>query len=292
MRQQRGFWNDEHGEVPQWVTGLAIGIFLLAFISIFVFGITGREDLMLVMFALIFFITGLVAIYAAWWFYGKYALIKNTATERVRSIAMGRTEVEGVFRPDETVFDQPFREGKCLFADWKVEEYTDSNDDGSWTTLHSERLSAPFYFEDDTGQVLVEPDGSTVEISDGNTYSTTYSPGTTPSDRIVEFCESKDISPTSSNQRRYTQEILTEGMEGYVLGDAERLESPDAHESTGNVVINDGDGERELIISDKEEDELVRHYKIGTVVTLVYGLVTSTGSVYFLLTQLQSLGLL
>jgi len=52
------------------------------------------------------FMFGLYLIYKGTDKYRKYALVRNTATERIRSMALGRTELEGVARPAEKVLDQ------------------------------------------------------------------------------------------------------------------------------------------------------------------------------------------
>lgn len=114
-------------------------------------------------------------------------LIKNTPTERVRSVAIGRTELQGKARDAGVVFDQPFTSGKCLYYSYSVEqevERTVKDDDGKtkkerkWETISSHSLAAPFYLDDGTGKILVVANaGADFQISGGNKFSKTFRSG-------------------------------------------------------------------------------------------------------------------
>lgn len=141
------------------------------------------------------FLLGLVLIYlgAKKWRVGR--LIKNTPTERVRSVAVGRTEVSGTCREAGVTYSQPYADGECLYRHWEVEEYRrspDPDDNSSeWVVVDSGTNVAPFFIEDDTGQILIDTtEGPYFETSDRNSVSTTVPAGEDPPARVQSFSES------------------------------------------------------------------------------------------------------
>jgi hypothetical protein len=137
------------------------------------------------------FLVGLAAIYhgAKRWRVGQ--LLRNTATERIRSVAAGRTEVDGVCRDAGLTHEQPYADGECVYRHWRVEEYERTggeNDDREWQTVDAGTDVAPFFVEDDTGRILVDTTQAPYfEISEENSYSTTVVAGDEPPEEVRSF---------------------------------------------------------------------------------------------------------
>ena len=114
-------------------------------------------------------------------------LIKNTPPEKVRSMAVGRTELHGHVRDAGVTFDNPITDGTCVYYNYSVEEereWKEKNDDGKtetkrqWNTVSSHSLAAPFYLDDGTGEVLVLGNaGADFHISGDNKFSKTFKKG-------------------------------------------------------------------------------------------------------------------
>lgn len=149
---------------------------------------TGGDDEFLAIGVLVLvFLGGLYLVYIGFKKYRVGRLIKNTATERVRSVAMGRTELNGHVRSAGETFEAPFTDDECVFRGWEIEEereYQTTNEDGEteterkWVTIDSGTDAAPFYLEDDTGEIFVMADeGADVTISSENRYGDTLSTG-------------------------------------------------------------------------------------------------------------------
>src|SRR5688572_17548643 len=104
-------------------------------------------------------------------FYGfkqlrKKRLIENTPTSKVRSMALGLVEVHGKSLAISPL-TAPFSQMPCVYYRYQVEELRRGNKRAHWVTIHSgDSLNAPFYLQDETGQVLVNPQASEVEIPD------------------------------------------------------------------------------------------------------------------------------
>lgn len=142
-----------------------------------------------VFYLVVGFVAGLAAIYlgAKQWRVGK--LLQNTASERIRSIAVGRTEVDGTCRDVGITYDQPYAEGQCVYRHWEVaEERATGDGSDEWVTVQEGTDVAPFFVEDDTGRVLVDTtDAPHFEISTANSYETTVDAGSAPPPEVLAF---------------------------------------------------------------------------------------------------------
>lgn len=244
---------------------------------------------------LFFFGVGLFLIYKGFDEYRAGRLIRDTATEKVRSAAVGRTELKGTAKPDDEVFERPFTDGECLYAHYEIsEEHEDhSHDpddpgtDTTWTTVDSGTWVTDFYLEDDTGEILVEPEADAkFEVSDE--YTTTYRVHEHESEppEVREFLEeTASTTPTSHHERRYTEEVIPPSESAYVLGGAEPREDGSGANEDQLVIRRDG-GSNRFIISDMIEDELTSSLSRRAPFLIVLGLVFSSIALYVLLTEL------
>lgn len=224
------------------------------------------------------FVVGTSVIFHGARTYKRYALVRDTPTEEIESVAMGRTELEGTIHPADDPLDQPFGAGRCVYAEWEVEEYRRSgrNNSGSWHTIGSGTIGVPFYVDDGTGKVLVEnPREATATISDSNCTTTRSIGGGSGS-----FLHSRGISPRSSNRRRYTQEVIPPGTEGYVFGEASPLSVTGGYLDEADVKLGPDPASGQFIVSDKCEDSLVSHYRKWGYLFVVGGLGLSAVALY------------
>jgi hypothetical protein len=236
---------------------------------------------------LLMFLIGLVVIYKGFDEYRVSRLIRDTATERVRSVAVGRTELAGRARPADSVFHQPFTDGECFYAMYRVEEYRESDDSSDWHTVAFDMWVAPFLLEDDTGRIRVEPTATAkFEISDANTTEITVPAGRSPPAGVGEFLESVDgVGPDVDERRRYTQEVIPNGSSVYILGGAEQRDVEEGRNEDRLVVRRD-DGSDRFVVSDMAEDELASGLGRRAPLLILIGLVFSTVSLYIMLDML------
>jgi len=248
--------------------------------------------------ALIGFGVGLYAMYSGIDKYRKSRLIKDTPTEQIRSMAVGRTELEGTAHEIGKPYSQPFVDDDCLYASWEIEEYTSSgsNRGKSWSTVESGAYTEPFLLEDETGEVVVDATAdATWELTGEQTRRWTVDSRSQPRSDIVNFCNYQDISPTASNKRRYTQTVLPPQTSVYVLGestprdlseDDDLFEKIDLTDAGQRLKIERDDGSGRFIISDMNEDEIATYYSRRAPFYVFGGLLLSTVCLYVLLTYL------
>jgi hypothetical protein len=147
------------------------------------------------------FVGGLLTIYWGFETYQFGRIIRDTPPEPIQSVAMGRTEITGEILPATRVYDQPFTPGQCVYGELRVKEYRESGDDDdkSWQTIQTDSFSAPFYIDDGTGEMLVDPDDDTIyEISEQHSVKISVDGGDSPPGPVQDFLGSGSEGPLDS----------------------------------------------------------------------------------------------
>lgn len=127
--------------------------------------------------------------------------IENTPTSRVRSIAMGMVEVKGRAIRKYALLS-PLSNTPCAF--YRLTKYRRRDNDRQWTVSSiSCSDNAPFYLEDDTGRVEIDPTGCRVSAG-------TKQEGTPGQIGLIHNSGDSDV--------KWVEEIIVEGTLLYVLG--------------------------------------------------------------------------
>jgi len=88
--------------------------------------------------------------------------VRNLPTSKVRSAAIGLVELSGSARYDKPLIS-PISKKECAY--WKVDIRTISDKGNANTApFFKEESSDPFYVEDDTGRMRIDPEGAEVNI--------------------------------------------------------------------------------------------------------------------------------
>lgn len=254
------------------------------------------------LFVFVFFLLGVYLIYWGADTYRLSRLIANTPTEKVASMAVGRTELEGTARPADTVFEQPFTDGGCLYARYSIKERRKSNSsegsDYKWVTMESGEVGTPFELEDETGSVTVKATSDTrYEISDENRTTITVGRGDSPPPTVQAFLDGEvegpwnpSANPKRSRKQRYTQEVLPVHGDAYVFGGAKPKQVDDVESGSANEdlleIVRDGGTDR-FVVSDLGEEELASGLRKRGPATALIGLLLSAGMLYILANDLQ-----
>ena len=89
--------------------------------------------------------------------------IENTPTCKIRSLPMGSVEVVGTAEAEEPLI-APLTGKSVAYYEVRVEELRSSKHGSRWVTRHHEVENPPFHVRDETGRVLVLPDGSDTHL--------------------------------------------------------------------------------------------------------------------------------
>ena len=219
--------------------------------------------------------------------------LTDSASDVAREIGPGSfnqiTEVKG-----KSVCDAPITselaQKECVYYSMRItreyeEDYWDTDSQGRRTrrtrrssdTVASNVRSTPFYVEDATGKIKVNPDGC-VAVSEKALSKFERGERRTGRQKIGAFSiDFGGISPLSGGRRtigyRYEEDIIPLGRDLYVLGEAT--------DKSGEVqIVKPGDKKKKFIVSLKSEEELIKSTKsastglmIGATVSAVAGAV-------------------
>ncbi|WP_267640555.1 GIDE domain-containing protein [Haloarchaeobius amylolyticus] len=158
-----------------------------------------------------------------------YRIHANDPKSAYEARNSGPFEIEGTAKPHEEYVRSPFTDTQCLACRWKVEEYRTSGKNSHWATVDEGTWWRPFRVEDDTGQVLVDPQGARFSLEESSRIE--VDGGTMPPEQVQQFIdanEAVDSENTSvdlklfrlktGNDRRYVEERLDVGETVHVLG--------------------------------------------------------------------------
>jgi len=246
----------------------------------------------------VFLLVGLFLVYDGFRTWQRMRLMQDTPTEKIRSAAVGRTELSGVGRSLGDPLRRPFDDGSCLAATWEIEEWEVDHDEkgrrtgGHWSTVDSGTVSGPFQLDDGTGTLRVEPDDDTrFRFRDGHETKIRVRGSDREPDEVVDFLRNHtdvDVPPRGgisgflfSEDRRYTQRYIPPDTDLYLLGATEPTD-PDEHNSSGLVFRRDT-GSGEFVVSALSESELVSGSRWIAPAKILAGLALSAAMLFFLL---------
>jgi len=126
-------------------------------------------------------------------------LIQNIPTSKIRSIAMGPVEINGIALPDVPL-KGPYTKVPCVFFHIIEEHFEISKESrGGWVKDLEAKSDIPFFVKDDTGTVMIDPVGAETDLP-------------------LRYTKIE-------GGRRYREYNIMEKEPIYVLGTAKRLES-------------------------------------------------------------------
>lgn len=268
------------------------------------------------------FLVGLYFLYDGFDTWQTYRLIKDTPTANVRSMAVGRTELEGTVREDHTTVDPPYTTDECVYVSWEAERREkyrdeDGNTKYRWETVADGTEAVRFQLEDATGRVLVRGDaGAEFDIFDDAKETTvTYSRGEAPPaavtgfmkrarkrwntedpeaadddglfesavDLVTDAMQTDEALTDTSNRRRYSQTVLPVGSEVYVFGSAEPRDDGEIDAGQEDLLeIRRDTGSDEFLVVDAEEERVQSRYSKLGPAKTIGGLVLSAVTLYLL----------
>ena len=257
------------------------------------------------------FAFGLLILYGAVIQRRKKSLIEDIPTSKVRSVAVGMTEVKGEPVPLDEPLESPFSETECIAYVYSVDRYHSGgrNSSSGWKTVEAGIKAPEFYVDDGTGRILVDPEGAEKEFGKGNEYKLNDE---TEDENIKRFMRERDdlfentgtdkqddsgfgvvssISKMaematasemrigdastlvdSGKKRRYTEEFLpVDTDQVYVFGKAERRDGGDPTDNSENLVLTRNSDTPLFKISDKPEQEVVSDTGNTQILGTVFG---------------------
>jgi hypothetical protein len=206
-----------------------------------------------------------------------YNKIKHLATSKIKSLAAGEVEIKGTITPNpKAPLLSPIKKTKCVSYNLKTYEWIKKSKNSNWVLIHEKTVNQPFYLSDDTGYILINPDGAMIR---NDNHSTVQGNELLPEitgelDKNISITKTPEFLKKLSkfNGRYKFKEIcVPEGESIYVMGYT--VENPN--------IINNPDVQRlmiakkdknDFLITDEKEEELQKIYLLNAITLLIIGL--------------------
>jgi len=226
-------------------------------------------------------------------------LIQNVPTSKVRSIAMGLVEIAGKAIAD-VLLTGPYTKTPCVFYHIIIERFVRNKNSSNWVKEFEIKTDIPFFIQDDTGSVILDPVGVDIDLPlrymkrEGNKRykeyhimerESVYVLGTAKridsvQERIHKEVEkrirdaienpegkqkldiNKDMWIDEKEWVLAREKIKQEVSEEFIrVGEQFKKSSLSVPDHLENVVIGKGELDRHFLLSNKNERELIEHFK-------------------------------
>jgi hypothetical protein len=106
---------------------------------------------------------GLYMFYRGFGMLAEKRLILNTPTSKVRSASLGLVELSGLAAGPNTMY-APITSQPCYYYRTVAWQLKSSGNRKNWTKVADETMQLPFYLDDNSGSVLIDPSGAKMDI--------------------------------------------------------------------------------------------------------------------------------
>ena len=224
------------------------------------------------------FLIGIALFAVGLYFHKKKQLIADTPTSKIRSIAMGLVEIFGQVTPiKERLFKSPFTDEECVYYQFTIEEYRSSGKNSQWVTIKKGEQRGLFYLKDDTGMVLIDPTGATIEARRDFEYQSGL--GKDPPEQVIRFLDANNLAHEGffglNKTMRYRETIIVPDETLYIMGTAGEnpLKKEVVQNHVESIMIQKGKYEKQYYISDKSEKQILKNLAILTYGIWGFGIV-------------------
>jgi hypothetical protein len=250
------------------------------------------------LYLFVLFIAGLYYMYTGLRKYLFLQKIEDTPVSKVGSAPAGLVELAGRAR-----FKEPEKSpvSNAPSAYWRItgEYFYQSGKASGWKLFYTAESENLFYIQDDTGEMLVMPEGARIEIPSDVTYLGYISEHgwllkgpATMDGSVLKFIESLDADAKQlfrnykEENIRVTEYIIRENEPIFVLGTATPADGTSGPESQDLMVVRKGNYDSTLYITDSDESNV-----IGTVSSSMYlrifgGFIVSAICLYLILVEM------
>jgi hypothetical protein len=106
---------------------------------------------------------GLYLFYRGFRLLQRKRLILNTPQSKIRSASMGLVEINGVAAGPHLI-NSPLKQLSCYYYRSTAWEFQQRGKNSEWVKVADESLHVPFYLDDGSGKLLVDPSGAEMDL--------------------------------------------------------------------------------------------------------------------------------
>lgn len=214
--------------------------------------------------SIIGFFFGIISFFHGFTCFKQKRLIENTPTSKIRSMAMGLVEVYGEVIPaKDKILKSPLTNTDCVYYKYTVEERRQSGKSSRWVIIRSGEDEALFYLKDNTGLVLVDLIGASIDIPKNFEYDSGLFKD--PPLPVRQFLKKNNLSFEGflgiNKTMRFREFYIAPKEKLYIMGtagDNPYMEEGTEKEDMPDIMIAKGKNEKIFYVSDKPEKEILK----------------------------------
>jgi hypothetical protein len=240
---------------------------------------------------------GLFIIYTGLKRYLTIQKIEDMPTSKVGSASAGLVKLSGTAQPRESG-KSPVNGVPSVF--WRVtgEYYKKRGKGKGWRIFYSAQHASAFYIADDTGRMLVMPEGAQINIPSHSSYKgyisadwgwfASHTTVTMPEPGL-KFIASLDINSRENflahkdEEIRMNEYIIRDGDPLFVLGTVTPVDDASGQQSPDTLILRKGSYDPSMYIADSGEGYLIHNLSFSLYLRIFGGLALSAASLFLML---------
>ncbi len=175
-------------------------------------------DFWLVSMAVVGAVGGVVLFFRGFRMLQYKRLILNTPFSKIRSASIGLVEVSGMPTGPQTI-SAAITGDPCYYYRVRAWQWVESGNDHKWEQVLDESLSVPFFLDDSTGNVLINPQGAELDVHRNFTdevQTSRFGKGSIIPENIRTFVALRGL--LSADKIRLEERIIKPGYPLFVYG--------------------------------------------------------------------------
>ena len=179
---------------------------------------SGSDGFWLVLMALLGAVGGVALFFRGFRMLQYKRLILDTPFSKIRSASMGLVEVSGMPTGPQTISAAITGE-PCYYYRAKAWQWVESGNNHKWEQVLDESLSVPFFLDDSTGKVLINPQGAELDVHRNFTdevQTSGFGKGSLIPENIRKFVALRGL--LSGDKIRLEERIIKPGYPLFVYG--------------------------------------------------------------------------
>ena len=189
----------------------------MEFLAAIHFSLFGGNSFWLVLFALAAAVAGIYMFFIGFRMLRFKRMILNTPLSRIHSASIGLVEVNGTPVGPQAI-KAPVSGDPCYYYRVRAWQWVESENKHRWSQVLDESLCVPFFLEDGTGRVLIDPQGAHMDVhrSFSDEISITALQTNLVPQQIKEFLSTRGLVP--SERIKLEERIIPQGFPLFVFG--------------------------------------------------------------------------
>ena len=193
----------------------------------------------------------------------KQKRLADTETSRIGRLRAGFAEVKGRARPARELVVSPLSKTRCVYFRFHVEEHVQRGKHSYWRTVIDDKRDAGVMVDDGSGAAAVRLDEAELLLKpDIHAKSGTFNDASPELEATMAEYGKSTKGWIFNKSMRYSETLLCEGDELYVIGTAgRRSDGVYEFERAGDL----------FIVSDESEETLSDRFNTGKLAAIVIG---------------------